>query len=173
LWIFNVSASAEPNACAASAASGPRTAMASAKCPIRRWLSATAELVSEHHPALATFVVVTIAVLAGFLAVLRGVLVPVVFTLTSPVLAAVRAVLGRSTGDRQDSLALWQEEGVSQRLRLLRALLVTIVLAAGAAGLWLAVGDSPDVTALRQADLVDWLASRLTHFDVAWSGQLR
>ena len=128
--------------------------------------------VSTDHPVLASFMVVTVAALAGLLATVRGVVVPVVFTLTSPILAAARAAL-RTASDRKDSLALWREEGIRQRLRLLRSVLVTVAVTAAVAVLWLALRGSPGVAALRQTDLPDWLAARLTPVDIAWNGQLR
>jgi hypothetical protein len=129
--------------------------------------------VSKNHPVLVSFLVATIAALAGLLAMLRGVLVPAVYSVTSPVLAMVNAALRRPADDRQDSLALWQREGIRQRLRLLRAVFVTILVAAGAAVLWRAMRDSPDIVALRRAGSREWLGSHLRHIDLVWRGHLR
>lgn len=124
------------------------------------------------------FIAVLVAVLGALFGLFRGVVVPIFFSLASLVVACVRIAQVRSTrapqdDGRDDSLALWCNEGLAQRLRLLRIALLTAFVSVAASGLWLAARSTPEWISLQAAGLEGWLASHLTDFDVTWTGQLR
>lgn len=110
-----------------------------------------------------------VAALCALFVVVRGVLVPVLASLTSLVAAGVRLVLLRAApvpaGDGDDSLAGWRGGGLEQRLRMVRILLLTVFVSVAADGLWLAARRTPEWSG--------WLASRLADFHLTWAGHLR
>jgi hypothetical protein len=118
-----------------------------------------------------------VALLCLVLIPLHVLVTPVIFTLSSAIMAPVRLLILRppvpAPHKRMDSLELWRLERRGQQTRLLNVAVVTVLFALAAVGLCLVVRGTSDWSDIHRGGFALWLGSQTHDFVVSWSGYLR